>query len=342
LIELHYNDEVRCFLSEEDLVAFFLDSLAQARDGADTVLISDKSRIYMNALVKMREKAVKIAIIHNKHKFETKDGYRVNSNYRPIVENLKSLSAIVVPTEKQREDFMADFGAETPIFAIPSGFSQRKEPRPPERIQKNKIINVARYSKVKRLDHLISAFDKIKDRFPDAELHLYGFGNVIEAKLRESVAQLNLSDRVFFRGYLQDLEPEYNSADLFVLSSLYEGFPLVLLEAISCGLPVVAYDIKYGPGDAIEDGVSGYLAESGDIDDLAAKMASILSDDAKKTSFGIRAREIAARFSEAAVWEKWRELLQEVIAETESERTENPLRVFGKLAELLRRGMNTQ
>jgi poly(glycerol-phosphate) alpha-glucosyltransferase len=310
LIELNYNDEIRLFRSEEDMVTFFLDCIARTADDSTNILISDKARIYVNAMVKMTEKTVKIAVIHNKHKFEEKDGPRINSNYRPIVENIKSLSAVVILTEEQKRDFELDFGAETPIFVIPSGFSQQKKPRMADKIQKNKVINVARFDEQKRLDHLILAFDKIKDNFPDAELHLYGFGSAVETKLRMIVNDNGLNEKVFFRGYLNDLDPEYSTADLFVLSSLYEGLPLVLLEAISYGIPIVSYDIKYGPSDLIKDGISGYLVKSGDIDALAAKMSSLLSNESQKKEFGIQAREIATHFSEAAVWEKWRLLIE--------------------------------
>jgi poly(glycerol-phosphate) alpha-glucosyltransferase len=311
LIELHCDAGIRYFYSEEEWIAFFLDCLVRASGDAKTVLICDRSRIYANALISMREKAAKVVVIHSRHKYDTNDGgYRINSNYRYIVEQLDALSALVLSTETQRQDFAEDFDAETPFFAIPVGYLQSIKDRPEDKIQKNKIINVARYSETKRLDHLIRAFDKIKDRFPDAELHLYGSGETIKAKLKDLCEQLNLSDRVFFRGYLYDLEPEYDSADLFVLSSSYEGFALVLLEAISHGLPIVAYDIKYGPKDMIADGVSGYLAESGNIDDLADKMAAVLSSESKKRAFGTQAARIAANFSETAVWEKWLTLLQ--------------------------------
>ena len=115
---------------------------------------------------------------------------------------------------------------------IPSGCSQQRDPRQVDKIQKNKIINAASYRVRKRLDHLILAFDKIKDDFSDAELHLYGSGP-LEMQLQELVDKKGLHNRVFFRGYLTDLEPEYNSADLFVFPSRSEGLGLVLLEAIS-------------------------------------------------------------------------------------------------------------
>jgi poly(glycerol-phosphate) alpha-glucosyltransferase len=352
LIEVNYNNTIKIFYSEGEWITFFLDCIAWTPDGSENILISDRPRIYANPLAKMREKAAKIAVIHSRHKYETKGGYRINSHHQPIVENLKSFSAVVMSSKRQREDFMEDFGSETPIFAIPSGYSQQKKPRQAYQIQKNKIISVARYSEEKRLDHLIRAFDKIKDVFPNSELHLYGgnSGFATEKKLKALADELNLNERVFFRGYLYNLESEYNSADLFVLSSLDEGFGLVLLEASAYGIPIVAYDIKYGPEELVEDGASGYLVKSGDIDGLADKMASVLSDESKKRAFGIRAREIAARFSEAIIWEKWRELLQSIAAESEkmqlfaaeSEKTQPSATVFGKLGELFQKMTKSQ
>jgi poly(glycerol-phosphate) alpha-glucosyltransferase len=313
LIELFYDNESRVFYSEDELIAFFLDCVARAPDGSHNIFISDRARIYTEAFTMMTEKAAKITIFHSRHKFENEDGsYRINSNYQVTVTRLEHMSALVFSTEEQKNDFREDFGDDTPVFAIPSGFMQIKAPRPAREVQRNKIINVARLSEEKRLDHLILAYDKIKDKFPDSELHFYGAGDVVEQKLRKLTEELGLKDRVHFRGYLNDLEPEYHSADLFVFTSSYEGFGIALLEAVAYGIPVVSYDIKYGPRDLIEDGVSGYLAVSGDIDGLAAKMELVLSDEAKKRAFGAKARVIAAQFNDEAVWSKWRQLLAQV------------------------------
>ena len=111
-------------------------------------------------------------------------------------------------------------------------------------VSPKKIISVARYSPEKQLIQQIELINKLKDSFPNIELHMYGFGKE-EQHLKERIQELGLEKHVILRGFLKDLTDEYQDAYLNLITSNMEGFSLALLECESHGVPSISYDIQY-------------------------------------------------------------------------------------------------
>lgn len=314
---LQYKNRNFFFYSEEELITFFLDEMTRQGHENEICLFSDKSKIFVPSLLEMENRVKKIPIIHSVHVQNPLDVKNSNTTgvYRELLSNYDSFDAIVVSTEEQKRDIINRFLPKCSVLDIPVGFVTDCADESTVKRKNNKIISVARYYVEKRLDHIIKAFNTVQKELPDAELHLFGFGDArdnykVEKELRKLVSDLNLSDKVFFRGYSHSLEEEYASSELFMLTSRVEGFCLALLEAVSNGIPCVSYNIKYGPSDMIQSGVNGYLVENGNIDELAVKMLDILKDDAKKEVFSNNCYEAVKKFSETAVWNKWESLLR--------------------------------
>lgn len=138
------------------------------------------------------------------------------------------------------------------------------------------ILNVANLYPVKGHRPLLDAFRYVCEKLPRARLLIVGRG-VLEKDLKEYAESIGLTRSVFFLGFREDVETIMKASDVFVLSSLSEGLPLALIEAMSCGLPVVATKVG-GIPEVVEDGVDGFLVSPGDVPDLAAKILAASTD----------------------------------------------------------------
>jgi GalNAc-alpha-(1->4)-GalNAc-alpha-(1->3)-diNAcBac-PP-undecaprenol alpha-1,4-N-acetyl-D-galactosaminyltransferase len=125
-------------------------------------------------------------------------------------------------------------------------------------------------------------------------------------------AALHISDRVFWERAVKQPEKELHRSDLFVLSSRYEGLPMVLLEAMACGLPVVSFDCQSGPGDIIHDGEDGLLVRTNDVGALAQAMSRLMSSEDERKRLGEQATRVVERFGLARVGEMWGKLFEQV------------------------------
>jgi glycosyltransferase involved in cell wall biosynthesis len=119
---------------------------------------------------------------------------------------------------------------------------------------------------------------------------------------------------VEFPGFVREPFGLMAASALFVLSSRYEGFPLVLIEAMAAGLPVVSTDCPTGPADVVHDGVDGFLVPVGDVDALAKRMSELMDDPSLREAMGRRAQAAVERFRPEVIWEKWDDVIRSVVA----------------------------
>lgn len=141
---------------------------------------------------------------------------------------------------------------------------------------KNYILCVGRLDMQKAFHYAINAFSVISNVFPDFSLYIVGKG-VLENELKKQANDLGISDRVIFKGFHPDIIPFYLNAKVTVLTSLFEGFPNVLLESIALGIPAVAFNCPSGPSEIIINGVNGYLCKYLDEKHLTKSLAESLS-----------------------------------------------------------------
>ncbi len=176
----------------------------------------------------------------------------------------------------------------------------------PEQGSASIILNVGRLAPQKAQDVLIAAFAGLAGDHPEWQLEILGEGEA-EAALRRQAAALGVADRVHLRGLSQDPFSHYRDATIFALPSRFEGTPNALLEAMSCGLPVIVSDAPGGMRDLVEDGVSGLVVPVDDAAALAAALRSLIADRERRQSLGeaARARLSGSAFGQAmAVWQQ--------------------------------------
>jgi len=171
------------------------------------------------------------------------------------------------------------------------------------------VLAIGRLTYQKGFDRLIEAWSICVKRFPEWILNIVGSGED-EAKLRELIDKNGLSGKVNLMPSTKDINKAYLSSSILVMSSRYEGLPMVLLEAQAYGLPIVSFDCKCGPKDVVSDGIDGYLVPEGDVQALADKLSFLMFNDHIRHSFGRAAKHASGRYSETAIMEQWDKLFR--------------------------------
>jgi Glycosyltransferase len=177
---------------------------------------------------------------------------------------------------------------------------------PQERaLLKNKrIIAIGRYIAQKGFDLLIDAVNLLRDDFPDWEVFIFGEGQD-KNYLQQRINNLSLQNRIFLKEPVTNIDRELLNSSLLVFPSRYEGFGLVLTEAMACGVPCVAFDCECGPSEIIRDNEDGFLAEPNNIPELAAKMKILMQDEELRQKMGTTARVNVLRFKEEKIMDRW-------------------------------------
>ena len=172
-------------------------------------------------------------------------------------------------------------------------------------IKDNYILCVGRLEHQKAFHFAIEAFSKIVIDFPSIRLKIVGQGS-LESSLKELAKKLDVQDRVDFEGFRKNAIPFYEKAKLVLLTSLYEGFPNVLIESIALGTPVVSFDCQSGPSEIIEDSVNGYLVKYLDEEDLQKNLSIALE---KNWDYKC-VHNSSLRFSGCEIIEQWEKVIE--------------------------------
>jgi glycosyltransferase involved in cell wall biosynthesis len=171
----------------------------------------------------------------------------------------------------------------------------------------NRIVAAGRLTHQKGFDLLIDAFAVVASSIPDASLVIYGAGKDQE-DLQKQIERLNLANRAKLAGLSDQPQSWVSAGDIFVLPSRFEGFPNVLLEALSAGLPVIAFDCAWGPADILEDGKDGLLVKAGDTTGLAQAIERVIKDKDLRQHLAEEGSLKSRKFSVESVFKRWDEV----------------------------------
>lgn len=177
-----------------------------------------------------------------------------------------------------------------------------------------RVIAVGRLDYQKGFDRLLRAWHLVQQdaRFGEWQLDIFGQGEWRD-RLREQIKELGISQTARINPPTSRIGEEYARSSLAVMSSNYEGFPMVMIEAMAGGLPVVSFDFKCGPKDIIEHGVNGMLVPNGDIPGLAQALMQVMGDGAYRKSLSDNARRIVDTYSEERIMQKWINLFNSIV-----------------------------
>ena len=176
-----------------------------------------------------------------------------------------------------------------------------------------RVIAVGRLDYQKSFDRLIQAWEIVQktNKYAGWHLDIFGQGEWHDM-LQQMVVERNLTKTLSINKSTNAIGDEYARSSMLVMSSHYEGFPMVMIEAMACGLPVVSFDFKCGPKDIISHGENGLIVKDGDIDGLAAAMMRLMDDEEYRNILSVNARKVTETYSEESVMEKWMELFSNV------------------------------
>lgn len=166
-----------------------------------------------------------------------------------------------------------------------------------------RILYVGRLHHVKRIDRLIQAFSLIADKYPLWHIDIFGEGEE-KNRLQKIISDCGLTERIIIHKPVSTIFEEYRRSQFLVLSSDSEGFSLVIIEAMSCGIPVVSTDCPYGPREIVDDGRTGLLSCM-EVNDLATKIEWMITHEKERHEMGLLAHQAVSRFEKNKVMEEW-------------------------------------
>lgn len=294
------------------LYAFWLDLLI---DGEPAIAIIDSKVVARFAATYRRPNVTTMHVVHSSHLSTTARPYGPLLNHREsTMRRLHDFDAVVVLTDRQREDLDALLGPIPHLATIPNSIALPEPPAAGSARPATAGIMLASLQKMKRIDHAIRAVAAAQRSVPGLTLRIYGHGGQRRA-LQAEIDAAGAGESIQLCGYDPSARDRFADASFTLLTSEFEGFGLVLVEAMAAGCLPIAYDVPYGPADLIEHGVNGFLVPAGDESELAAAVARLAgSDPAVLSAMRERARETARLFSDARVTQLWAQRMREAAA----------------------------
>lgn len=222
------------------------------------------------------------------------------------------LDRIVVLTERDERNYTALLEGRGRLARIPN--TVREMEGAPADLAAPVVLTAGRLRLQKGFDLLIGAYAQVAGEFPDWRLRICGSGKE-RRELLDLIEAHDVGDVIALEGPSERLGEDMAAASIFALSSRYEGFPLILLEAMSKGMGVVAFDCPTGPADMVDDHRNGLLIPPEDVDAFAAGLREMMGDEELRRRCGAAAVGTAAQYTMAAIGPRWEALLAELDAE---------------------------
>jgi len=266
----------------------------------------------INFINDIKDGSRKIGELHvnraNYRNFEAGDANFIKKMFakfwmRSLVSKLKKLDQFVVLTHEDRQAWPELSNVSVipdPLSFVPTQQSSLTEKR---------VIAVGRYVYQKGFDLLLQAWALVEKQYPDWQLAVFGDGDRISYEQQMKDLGIN-ENHCHLNGPTTNIQQEYANSSVFVFSSRFEGFGMVLVEAMACGLPVVSFACPCGPKDIVLDGEDGLLVENGNVEALASAMSRLMSDEALRLSMSQAGKQNVQRFSIEQIAERWKAVFQ--------------------------------
>ena len=286
-----------------------LDSLLGKIRPDITVTVCDNG---LYAVTKCTDGSVKLGEFHFSHeKFMLKYGSnifgRIYAAFRTkrLEKAVRKLDRFVVLTQADKEDWLKVRPDVEQIYNPLSFVSEEVSP-----LTRKRCIAVGRLESQKNFKDLITAWKTVDGRHPDWTVSIYGRGSQ-KGALQNQINGMGLQGKVVLEGSTGNVRKEMINSSCLILTSKYEGFGMVILEAMEAGLPIVSYDCPKGPSELVTIGANGYLAKVGDTMTLAQGICSVISNEELRKRFGAESKKRAGDFTLEKTMKKWDNLFKD-------------------------------
>lgn len=250
-----------------------------------------------------------VVVIAREHDNFTQRTPAVRSGLRHQCGGLDAVSTLSQGDLRDYEDLLGDLGVR--VFQQPNALQSLPGDLVPAR--HNIVLAAGRLKPQKGFDLLIRAFAPVVASHPDWSLHIYGDGS-LRPELQQQIDDLGLADHVSLLPTTHELGLQMGRAGMFALSSRYEGFGRVLIEALSKGLPVVSFDCPRGPADILTHGQDGLLVPAEDVAALSQAMLRLIEDPRLRERLGAAGPATAAAYDIRTIGARWQQELELLVA----------------------------
>ena len=225
---------------------------------------------------------------------------------KSLVGHLKKLDRMVVLTESAR----IDWPELSNVSLIPDPLPFRV--KNVSNLSTKRIISIGRYTYEKGNDLLLQVWAQVEKKYSDWILDIYGMGD--RTPYLQQLQELGIDKtRCHLFGSLMNVKEEYQCSSIFVLPSRFEGFGLVIIEAMSCGLPVISFDCENGPRNIISDGENGFLVRPFDINEFVDKVVQLIQDESLRHQMGVSAHHTSCQYDTHSIALQWQQLFDELM-----------------------------
>ncbi|MCL2078861.1 MAG: glycosyltransferase [Oscillospiraceae bacterium] len=319
LLELLVYDEngdvsARC-KDNNELAAICLSHMISSKEDGKFHLLVFEDGLTAEIAGMLDEKITNAAKATVVHSIFLKDAYDPHSEpqmfYEYLCNNPAVFDGTVMLTKAARDDFTNMYGNSESVFVIPHPYPYEITKTGFDERDTKKAVIVARLLPEKMVEAAVDIFSTAARALPDIKLEIYGRGPE-EEKIAARIRELGMENNIFLMGYTDDAIAIYRKAVLFIMTSWAEGYGLTLVESICNGCPAVAFDIKYGPSDIIENGKTGYLITRYDADQFAKKLVDYFQDAKKQREMSENCYLSAPRFSTDKFLENWLNMISKL------------------------------
>ena len=219
-----------------------------------------------------------------------------------------TLNKVIVLTEHEKKVYQ-NIGCKN-VRVIPNAYSIFPDKQ--AELNSKIVLSIGHFNQQKRRDLLIETWKYVAEKHTDWKLRIIGEGH-LKNDVVNRINELNLNQSIEILAPTKDIYKHYYESSIYLMTSEFEALPMVLIEAKTCGLPCVSFDVVSGPNEIIRGNEDGFLVDYSNLKEIANKVCVLIEDEELRKKFGINARKDALeRFSQSKIYKEWDKLLNKI------------------------------